>query len=88
MIELTDEVIDNYFKAMQQVAQNKAQVQIDDILELSKENESDILSSVLGAVPVQTKEESELRSVISMLDNDTLVNMTRLKNSIEFSERL
>lgn len=84
-IELTEEAIDNYFKALQQVAQNKAKVQIDEITEYSGESD---MTSVLDAVPVNSKEETELKSMISILDHDALVNITKLKNSVEFSERL
>ena len=75
VIELTDEMIENYFKALQQVSQNKVHVQIDEISEMSKE--SDVTKkSVLEAVPATSKEEMELKSMISLLDRDALTNMT------------
>lgn len=84
-IELTEEAIENYFKALQQVAQNKAKVQIDDITEYSGESD---MTSVIDQVPVRSKEETELKSMMSQLDHDSLVNIAKLKNSIEFAERL
>ena len=84
-VELTDEVINNYFKALKQVAQNKVSVPFDNITEKSKESD---LASVLEAVPTNSREETELKSMISLLGNETLVNLSKLKSSIEFSERL
>ena len=67
------------------MAQNQAKVQMDDITEYSGESD---MTSVLNMVPVKSKEETELKSMMSQLDHEALVNIARLKNSIEFSERL
>ena len=51
--------------------------------EYSKESE---VISYAEAKPAISRAQSELRSMISMLDNETILNFSKLKSSIEFSE--
>lgn len=61
-VELTDEAIENYFIALQQVAQNRKEIQqLDSITEYSGESD---MSMALEQIPVNNKEDHELKQMI------------------------
>lgn len=91
-VELTDAVIENYFAALQKVSQNIRERQqadqnnqLDAITEYSGESEVTIDVTKL---PNNNKQELELKSMIQQLDHEEIVNISKLKNSIEFSQQL
>lgn len=64
-VELSEEVIDNYFLALQQVAQNKLVATGGDLDQISEHSGESDMSKAVGQMPVNTKEEEELKSMIS-----------------------
>lgn len=85
-VQLTDEVIDKYFKALTQVTQNRTELNnLESITEYS--GESDITMAI-DKMPANSKQELELKSMILQLDSQEIVDITKLDSSIDFSIKL